>query len=296
LLPVKHLGRIKWKTVIPRSIKNSLDDSVSYHAVPKDPEPDFEEGKRPNRPGRACYASIRPDYDQWNISCVPKNEKIISLEDVLTFFNTFTELGIIPEGIEIREEENGVHCHIPAAIGNPHSVYIALTLYRWVDSHPRLVWEFLRIMEREDKRHPLQILPYLLDKNVTNFNHSFISLREEYNPRSVVINPLIGLAAKLYFDPESNFGCADFKRPGRKVNDAIEAIVQSICPMFEWSLSKKGVPPWSRNSRLDLKYALAKPIDNLNPALYEMYTLSNPSRKTILDFLESHFTLENSQT
>jgi hypothetical protein len=27
-----------------------------------------------------------------------------------------------------------------------------------------------------------------------------------------------------------------------------------------------------------------------------MYTLSNPSRKTIVDFLESHFTLENSQT
>ncbi len=274
---------------MPPEMKNADGDWVAYHAIPKKSDKNCEKAGEYHHSHAACYASCRPNYNEWDIHCVPKNGKgVISFKDASLFFDTFSELGVLPEGLKLWEDDGGVHCQIPRSDSNPHLVYVALTLYRWMDSHPPLVWEFLRIMEMPGKRHPFQILPYVICKYVDNSNHSFVTLSTWQNTTSPC-NPLIGLATKLYFDPDSAFGKEDFALPNQNICISIDQITRKIEKVVKIRPIENR---WGSKTLTGPKYLLTDNIDGLDPVLCELYELQNPSVRAIQKWLNAHFTEE----
>jgi hypothetical protein len=284
LFPVTAKLRKLWKAKPPAGYVNSNSDYVKYHAIPV-------EGKKPlSNPSHkttACYSSCRPGYDKFDITCMPLQKGgVVDLVEAYEFMNFFTRYGIIPEGINIWGEKDGVHCHIPAAIGNPHNVYVALTCYRWIDSHPPLVWDFLNIMSQDGDKHPLQILPYIVGKHIGNSNHTF--LPTSYDGMSSSLNPLVGLASKIYFDVEDKRGAAQYKNPMSYVNTSIGEVVKTITPNVK---AKSGPGAWAGDIT-GPRFLLEKPEDACHPDLFEMYTIPNITEVQIEEFLSAHFTQE----
>lgn len=219
---------------------------------------------------------------------MPKQMKgVVSLEEANAFFQVFREMGCIPEGVELWEEKGGIFCKIPKAAGNPHDIYVALTCYRWVDAHPPLVWEFLYHMGQTVKRHPFQVLPYVISKNVRNLNHSIINTYHWHGILQRADNPTLGLAAKIYFDHSDKRGETKYTNPKEYVNSTIGEIVKEVCPM----VSAPGKGAWSDTVEKP-KYIFEKHEDGLHPDLYEMYTIPNITLKQVDEFLGQHFTKE----
>ncbi len=285
VLPVSAEQRESWGHSLPEGYQNAGDDYVTYHAKPG-------EGKEPNSPHRACYARLRPNYENFEIVCYPcKKPGVISFEDAIQFLDTMISYGIVPEGVLLWEEDNGIRWRIPKGCGNPHNIYAALTCYRWIDAHPPLVWEFLRIMSENVLRHPLQILPYLISKNISNHNHSFITTAGwvvELTAFEIPTNPVLGLAAKIYFDQEDKRGQKNYGDPNTYVNTTVGEISKELAPSIE-TPSNKNYGPKTIST---LKYALEQPVDGLHPDLYELYTVPNITPTQVEKILEGLFTKE----
>jgi hypothetical protein len=270
-------------------------DRVSFHAEKKGAGPTRTD---PTHPDAACYSDCRPDFHSYTIHCFPRHGKTrVSLEDALTLFNTLTGTGIVPEGIEIWEKtekegrgEKGIHCRIGASSNNPHNVYVALVCYRWIDSHPALTWEFARLVEANPERHPFQILVYVTQKYLYNYNHSFISLGG-YGGCSP-LNPLVPLATKIYFDPGDERGKKDYETANTHVCTGINRIVTA---MTQTTPSVKDVSKsWSTGTARP-KYFLEKPIDVLHPRVSELCFMKEATPEKINEFLSTHFTEEEQQ-
>lgn len=287
LFPVSNTFRSLWKKKPPAGYEKADIDHVRFHASL---EPMKGSIKNPSNPSQICYACIRPGYDKYDITCMPLQKKgVVDLIEAYEFFNSLTEVGIIPEGIQLWGEEDGVHCHIPKGIGNPHNIYAALVAYRWVDSCPALVWEYLRIMEQEGKRHPLQVLPYLHEKYKISGGHSFMNV-DTYGSGVIgqANNPTLGLAAKIYFDTEDKRGRSSYNDPSSFVNNAIAAIAKEITTTVKIN---SGSEKWA--CVVDTpKFIFEKSEDGLHPDLYEMYTIPNITTKQVEEILSQLFTKE----
>lgn len=280
LLHVSEEDRESWVPQVPKEICKAERDTVSFTTTEPNPSVDGVNA--------ACYASLNPNYDKWDITCIPRHSKgVISSEDAFTFFNVFTDAGVIPEGVQLWEEDGGTRCRIPAGCGNPHNVYATLTCYRWLDSRPPLVWEFLRIMEKGNHLHPLQILPYLASKHSPGSGHSFINAQIGGGAVTDALNPVLGLAVKIYFDKGDERGRKEYETPGNYVNSTITNIAKELCAGFTTSPAAGG---WRNPSTL--KYALEKPEDALHPGLTDMYTIPNITPKQVKEFLKDLFTKE----
>jgi hypothetical protein len=212
---------------------------------------------------------------------------VVTFEEAQAFFHIFRELGCIPDSVELREEKEGIFCDIPKAAGNPHDIYVALTCYRWIDAHPPLVWEFLYHMGQPEKRHPFQVLVYLIDKNVSNCNHSIINTTHWHGVLQKANNPTLGLAAKIYFDHEDKRGGKEYKDPKKYVNETIGELVKGITPTVDVA----GAGAWS-DTVSKPKYVFEKHEDGLHPGLYDMYTIPNITLTQVDEFLAQHFTKE----
>jgi len=295
LLPGNKKARRGWDVEIPDHLSCEIGDHVVYRAVNRlGGEHTFSDKETAPVSTRVCYAECRPKYNNYDIECMPHNMKkrgVITIDDVITFFNYFDALEMLPEGIEMWEKAPGSGTHILIKADsktNPHYYYVALTLYRWVDSHPVLVWKFLRLMESNPELHPMQVLPHLIEKYINNSNHSFIEVGLAY---TAAINPLSGLSAKLYFDSSSKFGKKALAEPTKYVLDGIKEICEKITPMIKLKVpvSKH---PWSPTYTTEPLYVLEQGVDCLSPVLTELYNLTNPNKKTIVEFLEENFTKE----
>lgn len=284
LLPVSPGQRKLWTPTKPRGITNSNSDHVSYLA---------KGGREPiDLDGTACYSMMMREFKRYEIHCRPKQKpKAISLDDAFSFFSIMTDYGVIPENVKLWEEKDGVHCQIPKGAGSNHNIYATLTCYRWVDAHPPLVWEFLRIWEQDTERHPLQILPYLIQRHVKNCNHSFITVggwRMKYQNYESALNPTLGLAAKIYFDPKDKRGQASQRNNGH-TNEEVGKISKSISP-------KKRVRnpnTWGPDYVDTPKYQLKDPADGLHPDLHPLYKIPNITTAQVDEILSRLFTEES---
>lgn len=289
LFPASNKFRDLWKLTPPKGYEKSGSDYVKYHAVPnKGTKPTLS----PSHKKAACYAACRqsPGFNNFDITCMPLQMKgVITLDEAWDFFISFTEVGVFAEGIQLWEEKDGVHCHMPAGIGNPHNVYAALVAYRLIDSCPPLVWEYLQIMSQEGKRHPLQVFPYLIAKYKICGGHCFMNINT-YGSGVVgsATNPVMGLAAKIYFDIADKRGRKSYEDHSTYVNGAIGEVVKLITPTIK---IKSGSEAWASNVDTP-KFLLENPEDGLHPDLYEMYTIPNISAKQIEEFLSERFTKE----
>lgn len=285
ILPVSKKQRKSWGHKPPADCQNTGSDRVAYHAKPKG-------GADHNYADTACYSSMRPNYDQFEITCHPQRVSgALSLKDAVEFFEIMASHGLVPEGVSLWEKDGGLHCQIPEGCGNPHNIYVALTCYRWVDSHAPLVWEFLRIMSEDVPRHPLQILPYLVSKNVGNCNHSFITTsgwQVQLEGHESGLNPVLGLAAKIYFDPEDKRGQKSYENPSAWINNAVAHISRGIAPEIKVPSTKN----YGASTVLSPKYVLEKPVDGLHPDLYKLYATPNITPEQVLEILEGLFTKE----
>lgn len=282
-LPVKAADRQEWVPQVPAGVENRAQDWVSYKAV-GDTVIDHASTN--------CYSRLGRNYQEYEIHCRPTSKTQITLEDTFSFFNTMTEHLIIPEKVSLWEEENGIHCRIPKGAGTNPLLYAALTCYRWLDSNPPLVWQFVRIMERPEKRHPLQILPFLISTHVSNCNHSFISTggwKVVAPGAESANNPLLGLAAKIFFDPQDPRG--DHRLP--IVNSTIGLIASQLTRTTRTKLKNPG--PWGPRNLAVPVYQLREPGDGLHPALYELYTIPNITKEQIEEILSRLFTEEEEQ-
>ena len=289
VLPVSGKESKSWLPKKPKEIHNGQSDYVSFKASGK-ADIDYRRA--------ACYAALGGSYSEYNIHCRPRNKSEnqyknrIELEDAFNFFNILTNYEILPEGIQLWEEKDGVHCYIPKGLTFNSLTYVALTCYRWVDSHPPLVWQFLRIMEQEIKRHPLQILPVLIDLYIGNSNHSFI-ITPGYGAKEgleTATNPLLGLAAKIYFDQKDKRGMKEFKSRYHSVNIAIAKICREISPAVIISRRER----WGSYSEKVPKYQLKKAVHGLHPELTKLYQIPNITKQQIQEILADLFT-EQSQ-
>lgn len=297
-LPVSDALRKAWTLTVPEEITNASYDSVAFHI----PDPSVSLGmyyspvpETPNYPNQACYACIRKDYGKFDVVCYPKQRPgIISFDDAYSFLNYLTEDGVVPEGVLLWEEKEGILCKIPKGIASSPNIYAALCCYRWIDAKPLLVWEFIRLMKQE-KRHSLQVLPYLASKYRVSSGHSFLNL--VFGPgiqgscliRSA-LNPCVGLGAKLYFDPDDARGSEDYKQPLKYVNAGINSVVTGITPTQETSQKIS----WCSKSQTikTPRYLFSDPVDGLHPDLYELYTTPQIPQEQINKILEKLFTTE----
>jgi hypothetical protein len=248
-----------------------------------------------SNPNARCYATMRPNYGAFDIICVPQagRGKYITLEQATHFFAHFAELDMLPEGVSLWEDEKqGVCLRSPHSDANPHLIYVALTCYRWVDRHPRLVLEFLHWMDQDVPLHPMQVLTYLIGKYISNCNHSFITTggwtmqMKGYESKH---NPVLGLAAKIYFDQTDPRCHAAFLKPSTNINVTIGKIAKELSPKLETTHS----PVWGKPRTVDAPlYVLEESVDGLHPTLYELYTVPNITVPQIQDFLGKHFTQE----
>lgn len=287
--PVSAEFRDLWKFELPIGYKKADSDYVKYHAVPN--KGDAPKGK-PSHPQAACYASCRqaPGFDNYDITCMPLQKKgVITLDEAWSFFSSFTEVGVFAEGIQLWEEKKGIYCHMPAGIGNPHNVYAALVAYRLIDSCPPLVWEYLNIMSQEGKRHPLQVFAYLVAKHKISGGHCFVNINT-YGSGLIgsATNPIMGLAAKIYFDIADERGKKNYETHTTRVNTSIDVIAKEITPTVELKTGPEG---WAHIVSTP-KFILERSEDGLHPDLYEMYTIPNISEKQITEFLSERFTKE----
>jgi hypothetical protein len=289
LFPASTKFRDLWKGKPPSKYVKAGSDYVKYHAVPNEGE---KPSMNPSHSQAACYASCRRGigFNNFDITCMPLQKKgVISLDEAWDFFLSFTEVGVFAEGIQLWEEKDGVHCHMPAGIGNPHNVYAALVAYRLIDSCPPLIWEYLNIMSQEGKRHPLQVFPYLVAKYSIGGGHCFMNVNT-YGSGVVgsATNPVMGLAAKIYFNDADKRGKKDYDNHSTYVNTAIGAVAAEITPTIKVKSGKEGWAPTVNTP----KFILEKPEDGLHPDLYEMYTIPKITNKQIEEFLSERFTQE----
>lgn len=277
-------------------------DYVSYHAkVTNKEEADAlsyhhrkdKDGKIvfPSNSGQACYSLLRPHYQKYDITCVPyvrTKDPVIELAQAIDFFQIMSKHGIIPEkGITLREEEHitwgkGVVCHIEPGGPSARKVYAALTCYRWIDAHPSLVWEFLKIYRCGLNLSAFQILPYLIAKYVANTNHSFIHSSERSCPYTGGIvtkhtNPVLGVAAKVFFDESDKRGI-NSEALDASTSAAISEICRSLAEM--------------RNieSNPGLVYEVSLPEDTLHPKFKPLYEIPNITKKQVSEILSKLFT------
>jgi hypothetical protein len=287
LLPSTTKSRALWEAKSPEGYKKADSDYVKYHALLKD---GAEPKSNPSHTNVPCYASCRPGFDKYDMTCLPLQRKgVLDLVEAYEFFNSLTEIGVIPEGVQLWEDKNGVVCNIPPGIGNPHNIYAALVAYRLVDSCPAFVWDFNFIMAQEGKRHPLQVFPYLVGKHNIAGGHCFINV-DTYGSGVLgqTNNPTLGLAAKIYFDQQDNRGKDDYEKHSTMVNAAIAEVVKQITPTLK---IKSGNEKWAADVDTP-RYVLEKPEDSLNPDLYELYTIPNITNQQIEEFLSDRFTKE----
>lgn len=275
-------------------------DYVSYHAVGTDEESQNGikclAGRKeyPIRVGTACYSLLRPHYTKYDITCVPHqrvNDPVIELAEAIDFFQIMAKHGIVAEkGIELREEEHelwrkGVVCHIEHGHPKPQRVYAALTCYRWIDSHPAFVWEFLKIYRCGLGLSAFQILPYLVAKYVSNCNHSFVSCSSKdcfYDGGlgAYSKNPLVGVGLKVFFDEADKRGIS-YHDAGTLsfVNTAVSGIASSL----SW------LEPSSNNPQR-LMYEVSEPEDTLHPKFKPLYEIPNITKEQVGKILGSFFT------
>lgn len=287
LFPLTEESRRLWQTKSPENYAKANSDYVKYHAIPVKGACPTTNPSHKNSP---CYASCRSAFDKFDMTCMPLQRKgVVDLIEAYEFFSSLTEIGIIPEGIQLWEDKEGVVCNIPSGIGNPHNIYATLVAYRLIDSCPSFVWDFNFIMAQPGKRHPLQVFPYLVDKHSITGGHCFINVNT-YGSGALgqAWNPTLGLGAKIYFDLQDKRGKEDYKDHKSQVNSAILKVVREITPTFK---VKSGKEAWS--SDVDTpRYILEKPEDGLHPDLYELYTIPNITEKQIEEFLSERFTKE----
>ena len=247
----------------------------------------------PNHVRVACYSNLRLKYSEYDITCVPcqrAKDPVIELAEAIDFFMIMAKHEIVPEkGIELTEEdheswgERGIVCRIQHGHPKPQRVYAALTCYRWIDSHPAFVWEFLKIYRCGLGLSAFQILPYLVAKYVVNCNHSFInsmSVPTLYGSgvASYVKNPLIGVATKIFFDKADKRGISTCE-PNIYVNATISSIARDL---MELAANPKTSNP-------DV-YEVSEPKDVLNPRFKPLYEIPNITKEQVSEVLESLFT------
>lgn len=300
-LPITDELRKAWTIEAPAEIQNSGSDYVAYHLPnPKDLEENHPYGRKatpgatPNFPNEACYAALRPCYGKVEVVCHPlQKPKAISFSDAFAFFNLLTEDGVIPEGVVLWEEEKGIFCQIPKGVGDPPTIYATLCCYRWLDSKPRLVWEFVRLMAQE-RRHSLQVLTYLTAKHKATSGHSFFALNYN-NPQGQYLmsspyNPCLGLGAKLYFDTADPRGRESYENRSSYVNSAINSVTGAITPAgrtrqeTSWGAQIEGVKV--------PRFLCERSEDGLHPDLYELYTIPQITQEQIESILGRLFTKE----
>lgn len=281
-------------------------DYVSFHAVGVNEEWNGkikfyqrrdEAGKElfPSCVGAACYAAMRPNYSKYTITCVPyrrSKNPIITLEEATHFFQILTRYGIIPEkGVELREESDpawgkGITCHIQAGHTSDQQIYATLASYRWIDAHPSLVWEFLKIYAAGLGLSAFQILPYLIAKYVRNCNHSFINSCDStsfYDGGLAAYNrnPLVGVATKIFFDAADKRGIS-FTKEETYVNSTIAGIAKEL---LEQEDAKS-----PRGASYKLVYEVSVPEDTLHPKFKPLYEIPNITKQQASEILSKLFT------
>ena len=264
------------------------NDTVTFHAerakgkgaAPLVDDMGQEITEVPSHKQQACYSSLRPNYTGYNITCYPRHQSPVSLEEASEFFQIMLAAHIIPAEARLfwvsSKAYTGVHCQIPASLPGPELVYAALTCYRWINARPALVWEVLALHKLGLGISVFQILPYVINKYISNYNHSFIISRPLNEGTYVGIggcslNPMVGVAAHRYFNPR-------LKRPRIKgyVNDTIRELAESITPVGE----KPPAPaanPWVTTYD-KMKFQLERPEDGLHPRFLALYEDPEPSK------------------
>lgn len=281
-LQVSDEERRSWIPDVPKGVTNFGNDHVSYLAK-REGDEDID------TPSAVCYARLRPQYNRYDILCRPKNEKgVISLEDAVIFFQILKEIDCIPQEVEIFEKEGGIYCHIPAGLPDNKRIYAALTAYRWIDSHPPLVWQFLRIYAMEPRRHPFQILPYLISRYVSNCNHSFISTSQYEGCIGQAKNPLLGVGALIYFDRSDPRGEKSWKNDSSHVNAEVARLTNALTH----SETRKTRNEWGSNTIQTPIYQLGCEGDILHPAFAPLFTTPHITKEQASEILEGLFTKE----
>lgn len=286
-------GREDYVSYHAKATNKEEADALSYHCL-KD-----KDGKIvfPSNIGQACYSLLHPHYQKYDITCVPyirTKDPVIELAQAIDFFQIMAKHGIIPEkGITLREEEHklwgkGIVCHIEPGGPSTQRIYAALTCYRWIDAHPSLVWEFLKIYRCGLNLSAFQILPYLIAKYVANMNHSFIHSSEKTCPYDGGIvtkhtNPVLGVAAKVFFDESDKRGI-NFQKPRSFINKAVSGICSS--------LTESQMVRIERDDREEqrLVYTVSQPEDTLHPKFKPLYEIPNITKQQVSEILSELFT------
>jgi len=299
-LPVSEEQRKPWKTPeVPRGLRAACSDSVSYEAQRENDDTPQSYVRSP------CYSRLSKKYNKYSILCRPlQRPGAVSLEDAYTFFNAFTQHDVIPEGIQLWEEEpKGIFCQIPRGVGENYQLYVALSLYRWVDVIPALVWQFARLWEQEVDRHPFQILSYVLAKNDSRVApvHTFLFCRPKRGPGypfmlntepHKVTNPLVGLGAKIFFDQQDERGekgRRDFEGGSGSIAYSIMSLVEGITSMVTKPNPYKK-QPWLPDRKASPRFLLREEEDVLHPALKRLYEVPGITKDQVREICEDLFT------
>jgi hypothetical protein len=164
----------------------------------------------------------------------------------------------------------GVHCRLRPGAPSHQLAYTTLTCYRWINTSPGLVWETLALNRMNLGISIYPILVHVVAKHIANQNHSFLTSapsNNAYYSSAAAVNPLLGVAAKRYFDPK-------LARPEPKHTGSIHYVNQVIQDLARKLTPEETVGPdpnrWSPAVSRS-KYQLDNPLDGLHPRYLPLY-------------------------
>lgn len=270
--------RKRWCKKIPPGLEGKYD-SVKYAATPL-PGQTGDRIRAREMAGAACYSGLWPDYSRYDITCSPQHSSHADEKLFLRFFEVMVEAGIVPPQAEFYVKKGTPHLHIADQSLSTQEIYPALCCYRWTDSNPPLVYNFLKLYD--DQRHPwsaFQILPYVIARFIENCNHSFITTTPWGRSQGAWRNPLLGVAARIFFDPQD-------ERKGSIAH--INESVGEICNSLSESVAQPSGDRWSP-TRTTASFLVETKEDLLSPRLIPLYEMKKPGKKKLQTALKKIF-------
>ncbi len=274
--------RAHWEYDLPKNFSDG-SDYVTFEAKPL--KGICKTKKTISSEGAACYSGIRPNYNQYEVLCTPREKARLSEEMFFESFNIFVEQGVISELIEARVEKGVPQLYSPGKGLTNQEIYTALCWYRWCDSHPALIDRFVKLWN--DKRYPwniFQLLVHGIAHHIGNCNHSFINAKA-YASHEPWANPLLGVAAKSYFDAKDKCLGSRLGSDGH-----VNARIDEICSSFSntASIPIKGKGRWGGEADAPT-FRVEHIEDILSPRFIELYEMEQPTKKELQAALKGIF-------
>lgn len=243
-------------------------DSVRWKAV-------NEKGETRGQGFVACYAPILPNTRPWEVFCEPYPRRglvktilpnRLSEVDYREFIQLSKQAGLVPKGAKASRTKSGNCLVLPRGLDR-HTAYVALCMYRFLDTKVRSMRSALRIY-RQVGLPWLQVLYYVMACKQFGVGHGFINVGWNGSHTMEALNPgnAVALSRFCAMSLEERSQIGDRKSTYQVLHDVANEVNPRVKRKIRWG------------SRQDPGYLFADFEDIINPRYSILFTVPTLDR------------------